>query len=460
MNPLLEAVLIGSNYEVKRLLGKFPIDDQDNLVGQSALHLAVSCPHHIRLLLESGADVNAKDRHGITPLMYASAMGNTDLAICLLNAGANPLLKDTLRGRNFLMYARARGHWDTIMAILDYVRTCPDIPEDGVKLWLTMGTVLWKSDSHWRRRSKDLRTLLEWGANPDFICDYSDSCSSETLLHGVREAVELEALVSHGFTKFNHQDGTGAHALISVAQKCDPLLLQLCLEGGSKVNHQDKKGHSALHVIVQHLRSSLSKDEDSWHYENRSSTLDCVDLLVRYGADPFLADSCQCACSQSGCTPLHMVLKESSSRYLNFGKDIWAVEVLNAVEEHKGLGSAKHCLLTMLRMITFEELELTHTCCRKGLCLARKFEEDEIREIMDEEEEMIAILERQMGELESSAGSDSEAALIEAIFRLSLKAQKDNEEAHNEEAQRRRTWKVEYPMILETWQGSVLIKDI
>jgi hypothetical protein len=147
-----------------------------------------------------------------------------------------------------------------------------------------------------------------------------------------------------------------------------------------------------------------------------------------------------------------LVLKERSSRYLNFGKDIWAVEVLNAVKEHKDLGSAKHSLLTMLRMIKFEELELTHTCCRKEPFLAtefeQKFEEDEIREIMDEEEEMIAILECQMEELGSSAGSDSEAALIEAIFRLGLKAQKDNEEA-----QRRCNWKVEYPMILETWQG-------
>jgi ankyrin repeat protein len=299
MNPLLEAVLIGSNDEVKRLLGKFPIDDQDNLLSQSALHLTVSHPHHIRLLLESGADVNAKDRHGITPLMYASAIGNTEVAIRLLNAGANPLLIDTLRKRNFLMYARARGHWDTIMAILDYLRRYPGIPEDDVKLWLTMGTVLWTSDnpSRWRRRSKDLRTLLEWGANPDFICDYSTSRSSETLLHGVREAVELEALVSHEFTKFNHQNSTETHILISIAQKCDPLLLQLCLEGGSEVNHQDKKGHSALHVIVQHLRSPLSKDIDNWHYEKRSSTLDCVDLLVRYGADLFLADNCQCACS-------------------------------------------------------------------------------------------------------------------------------------------------------------------
>jgi hypothetical protein len=186
-------------------------------------------------------------------------MGNTEVAICLLNAGADPFLEDKLRRMDFLMYARARGHWDTIMSMMDYIRGYPGIPDEIIKSWLTMGTVLWTSDSrsYMGRRSKDLRTLLEWGANPDFICNYSDYCSHETLLHGVREAVEFEALVSHEFTKFNHQDSTGAHALISVAPKCDPLLLRLCLEGGSKVNHQDKNGHSALHIIVQHLRKSL-----------------------------------------------------------------------------------------------------------------------------------------------------------------------------------------------------------
>lgn len=46
MNPLLEAILIESHDEVKRLVSQVPLNDQNNLLGQYELHLAVFGPQH------------------------------------------------------------------------------------------------------------------------------------------------------------------------------------------------------------------------------------------------------------------------------------------------------------------------------------------------------------------------------------------------------------------------------
>ncbi|KAH9152152.1 hypothetical protein AeRB84_005375 [Aphanomyces euteiches] len=56
--------------------------NERNAMGQSALHLAVSMPKavdFIDVLLEHGADVNAKDYDGLTPLMVVASHGNLQL---------------------------------------------------------------------------------------------------------------------------------------------------------------------------------------------------------------------------------------------------------------------------------------------------------------------------------------------------------------------------------------------
>jgi ankyrin repeat protein len=46
------------------------------------------------MLLERGADANAKNKLGGTPLMWAAVYGHEDVAKALLAKGADPKLKD------------------------------------------------------------------------------------------------------------------------------------------------------------------------------------------------------------------------------------------------------------------------------------------------------------------------------------------------------------------------------
>jgi ankyrin repeat protein len=53
-------------------------------------------PEALKVLLAAGADVNAVDHFGYTPLHYAATIdfGDSATATALLRAGANPNIKD------------------------------------------------------------------------------------------------------------------------------------------------------------------------------------------------------------------------------------------------------------------------------------------------------------------------------------------------------------------------------
>ena len=79
--------------------------------GVNALHAALAgpAPDIARALIAAGADVNAAQRSGATPLQETAFSGNLELARLLLEHGADPAAVDD-QGRTALDIARERGH--------------------------------------------------------------------------------------------------------------------------------------------------------------------------------------------------------------------------------------------------------------------------------------------------------------------------------------------------------------
>jgi ankyrin repeat protein len=79
--------------------------------GVNALHAALAgpTPDIARALIAAGADVNAPQRSGATPLQETAFSGNLELARLLLAHGADPAAVDD-QGRAALDLARERGH--------------------------------------------------------------------------------------------------------------------------------------------------------------------------------------------------------------------------------------------------------------------------------------------------------------------------------------------------------------
>ena len=72
----------------------------------------------IRSCIAGGVDVNAKDNHGWTALLYAVYYGNTEMAKLLISAGADVDIKNNY-GYTALMYAAMYGNIEIVKLLID-----------------------------------------------------------------------------------------------------------------------------------------------------------------------------------------------------------------------------------------------------------------------------------------------------------------------------------------------------
>ena len=105
--------------EVVRLLLEAGADPKiEAPYGSTVLHIFGVNPTIARQLIAAGANVNARDRLGQTPLFHAS---NSDVACLLLQAGADPLARDRT-GETALDNARRMGSKDVIAMLQEAMR--------------------------------------------------------------------------------------------------------------------------------------------------------------------------------------------------------------------------------------------------------------------------------------------------------------------------------------------------
>jgi ankyrin repeat protein len=85
----------------------------------AALHAALAgpLPNIARLLVDAGADVNARQQAGITPLHETAQNGDLELTQLLLDHGADPSALDD-QGKTPAATAREHGH-ETLAALLE-----------------------------------------------------------------------------------------------------------------------------------------------------------------------------------------------------------------------------------------------------------------------------------------------------------------------------------------------------
>jgi hypothetical protein len=375
---------------------------EKNFLGQTPLHLGVRNVEIVHLLVEAGHHIDIPDGEGITPLMYAAAMGKTDVAQLLITQGANLLMRDLKWERDFIAYAAACGNWELIMEALATIQTC--YPPKAFQYFISCALMrllsrdTWLEDS-WGSYFARLVALLA-DTNIKFHDSYHGT-GDNNLLHYISTKEDAATLVQHGFRLFNQPNSEGRTAIYSLSRVLDSKLTRFLIDNGTDINVVDRRGHTVLFSLLRHLSTLHFRTWD---------IMDSIRICLYEGLPIFSSDGCRCPCSPEGCSlpaAFHTTFGNSI-----FGggapSSVWALELVSLVEETRGPETAQKLVLAFLRRMKSDQLGLTHVCCHRGQGIMREtslehaaIPDDDVDEILEEEEEFISELEYDMLSLAS-----------------------------------------------------------
>lgn len=172
----------------------------------------------VKALIAAGADVNAKDKIGETPLHIAAVRGYQEITTLLIAQGANVNAKDE-HGLTPLHAAAWSGHKETVALLISNGSEINAKGEDGV----TPLHVSALSGSH-----KTMAFIINNGADIDARNKNGMTPLHAAVLAGQKEAVEL--LVEKG-ADINIKNNEGLTALQMASQKGYQSIVELLREG-------------------------------------------------------------------------------------------------------------------------------------------------------------------------------------------------------------------------------------
>lgn len=343
--------------------------DHRNFLGQTSLHLAAAERGSLVLpLLEAGHAVDAKDIHGITPLMYTAGLGKIEAAKSLIAFGADLLLEDKLRQRNFLQFALARNQYDYALDVAHYVEALYPDQSRSIGIYFGRSILLALVANPLRATlpsctSLYLKRLINMVDDINFTFDdLMQGTKSNHLLHYEWMMEQVQVLVTHGFTSINQKRDDGATALMLAAHSGSLALVKYYVEIGANVNDRDTLGRNALSYAI----SAWSEYHAVFDEEDDRSYRRVMGFLISAGVDTDANDACVCPCSPGGCSPFSYLPSHFAENRTIVGLEnpFYTIEWLAILEDLGCEEVAKDTVRELLRRAKFYELQMNHDCCR------------------------------------------------------------------------------------------------
>lgn len=216
----------------------------------------------VKNLLDAGADVNAKDEDGWTPLMIAANLDKPNAGIInmLLDAGANPNVD--VEGLRAIDYLRANEIFNDD-STLERLEKMTDKPSSERRIGINE-----LSKQIYRGSVKGVKMLLDAGVNPDIREKETDWTP---LMDAVRQGEDhiarllIEAGADVNATAASHETA------LKKALYNDPVdleIMRILLEAGADINAADSYDVTPLIYAAKKCDSSV------------------IEFLLEYGADP------------------------------------------------------------------------------------------------------------------------------------------------------------------------------
>ena len=203
--PLHHAAGFGALATVKLLLEKGADVNAKNRRGSTPLYWAIHDEAKVRLLLNRGAAINVKQADGRTPLYQAAsiASGNSILRL-LLDKGADSTLA-TSTGQTPLMAAATRGDVEAMRLLIG--KNADVNARNGAGATALMGAAV-------NGNPRAVQLLLEKGADPNVANKRKETALANASTAGVEETVKL--LLDRG-ADVNARDDRGYSPLMYAA---------------------------------------------------------------------------------------------------------------------------------------------------------------------------------------------------------------------------------------------------
>jgi ankyrin repeat protein len=241
--PWVETVLFGSAADLKRLLDNgFDPNSATKSGGTTALMMAVPDAEKVKLLLDHGANVNARAKSKYSALMVAALYRDGTAAARLLLAGG----ADVISAPSPLMLATTVGNPEILKPLHD-----AGAPLDRA---LVAAVRVGKLDA--------VRALIEIGAKIDEP-DGSDTTPLDRAVLGNQMEI-ARVLIAHG-ANVNYASQTGMTPLLYAASIDfgDSAMIDLLLKSGARTEAVSKEGLTALDLARKyrhtHLLASLAR---------------------------------------------------------------------------------------------------------------------------------------------------------------------------------------------------------